>query len=300
MVYKDGSTKSLKTHAEVHHPKQWRDIVEQGSSQTKITDMCRPVTSIKKYAINSIRRKNLNRKLVRHIVKDLRPLNTVRLAGFKEFCLAMDPQYVLPTEKTLRTKLIPNIYKEVMDEVQKKLDKTKHCSITTDGWTSMAADKYNAFTVHYIDWEVGELQSKILECCNFEKRCTSENLANEITRVSKKYKIEEKISLAVADNAPDIQKGLELAEITKLGCFAHRFNLGAKYGIDNTEEIQDIKSKLSKIVRLTKVSANAKRALRDQQEKTGYLGKSNLFNVPSVECSPIRRGEKSTEGLVER
>ena len=239
--------------------------------------MCKLNTPIKKYAINSSRRKNLNRKLVKHIVKDLRPLNTVRLAGFKEFCLEMDPQYVLPTEKTLRTKLIPQIYKEVMDEVQRELDKTKHCSITTDGWTSMATDKYNAFTIHYVDWEIGKLQSKILDCCNFEKRCTSDNLAKEITRISEKYKIEDKISLAVADNAPDIQKGLELAGITKLGCFAHKFNLAAKYGIDNTEEIQDIKSKLSKIVRLTKVSASAKNALREQQEKTGYHGKSNFL-----------------------
>ena len=280
MVYKDGSTSSLTNHAKLFHPNEWKDVSEQGSSQSKITDVIKPdLKTIKKYPLKSIRRKALNRKLVRYIVKDLRPLSTVTSKAFRDFCLEMDSQYVLPSEKTLRTKLIPQIYKEVMAEIQKDLDKSKHCSVTTDGWTSKTADKYNAFTVHYVDWDIGKLKSKILECAYFDKSGTSNNLEEEVERINRKYKITEKVVLEVADNAPDIQKALDQAEVPKLGCFAHKLNLCAKRPIDTTEAIQELKSKLSKIVRLTKVSSNAKRALRDYQRKVGYTGKhlDNLF-----------------------
>ena len=264
-------------HAELFHATEWKDIKEQGSSQQKITDTLKSDIPIKKYPLKSARRRILNRKLVRHIAKDLRPLHTVNLVGFKDFCYEMDPQYVLPTRKTLTTTLIPKIHQEVMAEVQKDLDKTKHCSLTTDGWSSKATDKYQAFTVHYVNWDVGELKSKVLECSHSEGRGTSDNLAKEITRVTEKYKVKNKIALGVADNAPDIQKALDLAGITKLGCYAHRFNIAAKYAIDNTEEIQELKNKLSKIVRLTKVSPNAKNALREYQKKVGYKGKNLIY-----------------------
>lgn len=185
----------------------------------------------------------------------------------------MDPMYVLPTRKTLGKVLIPKIHEEVMAGIQKELDQTKHCSMTTDGWSSTATDKYQAFTIHYVNWDIGQLKSKILECRHFEKRGTSDNLSEEIDSVSEKYKLSQKIVLGVADNASDIQKALDLSGYTQLGCFAHKFNLGAKYAIDNTESIQDLKTKLSKIVRLTKVSPNAKKCLLEQQKRVGYKGK---------------------------
>ena len=279
MSQKSGTTTSLKQHAELLHAKEWKEISQEDCSQQKITDICKSSIPIKKYPLKSARRRLLNRKLVRHIAKDMRPLNTVNLAGFRDFCLEMDPMYVLPSRKTLTTKLIPKIHQEVMAGVQRELNKTRHCSLTTDGWSSKATDKYNAFTVHYVNWEIGELKSKVLECCSMEERGFSENLAKEITKVTEKYNIKNKIALGVADNAPDIQKALDLAGITKLGCFAHKFNLSAKFAIDNTEEIQDLKSKLSKIVRLTKVSPNAKKSLREYQRRVGYTGKNISISI---------------------
>ena len=186
---------------------------------------------------------------------------------------AFHPQYTLPTRKTLRTKLIPQIHQEVMAKVQRELDEVKHCSVTTDGWTSISADKYNAFTVHYVNWKVGELKSKVLECRPFEKSGTADNLEEELKEVTEKYKITKKIVLNVADNAPDIQKALRLFGCSKRGCYAHRFNLGAKYAVDNHAGIQDLKTKLSKLVRLTRISSKAKNALKECLKKVGYTGK---------------------------
>ena len=123
-----------------------------------------------------------------------------------------------------------------------------------------------------MDWSVGELKSKVLECCAFEKNCTSVNLEAEVRRIAEKYNITEKIVLDVADNAPDIQKVLSLFGAPKLGCNAHKLNIAAKYAIENYEEIQELKTKLSKIVTLTHKSSNAKNALKDCLKKVQYQG----------------------------
>ena len=98
------------------------------------------------------------------------------------------------------------------------------------------------------------------------------NLEAEVRRIAEKYNITEKIVLDVADNAPDIQKALSLFGAPKLGCNAHKLNIAAKYAIENYEEIQELKTKLSKIVTLTHKSSNAKNALKDCLKKVQYQG----------------------------
>ena len=266
-----GNTSTMTRHAQIHHKEEWKEI-EKSTKQPTISSMMNQKSPTKKYPLKSKKRDFLNRKLVRFIV-NLRPLYTVTKKGFKDFIAALDPQYVLPTRKTLRNVLIPKIHAEVMGKVQAELDEAKHCSITTDGWSSLATDKYNAFTVHYVDWKVGELKSKVLECSAFEEGGGSDNLEKEVRRVAEKYNVSKKIVLNVADNAPDIQKALQLFGSSKIGCFAHKYNIAAKYAIDNTPEIQDVKNKLSKLVRMTRVSPKAKKAFQDCLKKVGYKGK---------------------------
>ena len=75
--------------------------------------------------------------LTRFIVKGLNNVTIVRQPGFREFCKAMDPRYVLPTYRTLRHKFIPMLDKEVMDEVREDFKSVKHVALTSDGWSSM-------------------------------------------------------------------------------------------------------------------------------------------------------------------
>ena len=74
--------------------------------------------------------------LTKFIVKGLNTLTIVRQPGFREFCKAMDPKYVLPTYRTLRRKYIPMLDKEVMDEVREDFKTVKHVALTSDGWSS--------------------------------------------------------------------------------------------------------------------------------------------------------------------
>ncbi|RXN25828.1 pancreatic alpha-amylase-like protein [Labeo rohita] len=68
---------------------------------------------------NSIPKKRLDNKLLKMMVKDMQPYNTVKDEGFREFVYALDPR-----------KLIT--------------------SVTTDMWTSINTEAYLAVTAHFI------------------------------------------------------------------------------------------------------------------------------------------------------
>ena len=135
MSAKNGNTSALARHADFAHKDEWKEINEKSTSQTKITSHWKPTSEsvIKKYPLKSKERKRFNRLLVRFIAKDLRPLYIVTKPGFRDLLFGFDPRYVIPSRKTLRKKLIPEIHAETMGKVQKELDGTKHCCMTTDG-----------------------------------------------------------------------------------------------------------------------------------------------------------------------
>ena len=155
------------------NPKEWEKIVEQSNNQRTITSLFEKPDKddkVEKYPANSKRRQFLNRKVAAFLAIDMKTLNIVNGPGFRQLLHEFDPRYTLPTPKTLRKKLIPNLYAKCMGEIIKDLDDVKHCSLTTDGWTSVAGDKFTAYTIHYINWSAQEpvLKTKILECSPFE------------------------------------------------------------------------------------------------------------------------------------
>ena len=282
---KSGSTSSMKNHATSQHAKFWNEILDEEESkkakQPTIDNFVKSESKkVERYPVNSIKRKTLNRKLVKFIAKDMRPVSIVRNSGFQEFVRELDPKYVLPTTVTIRTKLLPMLYNESMKELGHQLENAKFVTMTTDGWTSANSDKYNAFTIHWVDWSKPEIKSKILECAPFEKRSTSIELEKELRRIIEKFHIKDKLVLDVADNAYDIQGALALVGIARLGCTAHKFNLAAKNVIDS-EKVSDLKSKCSQLVRTTKISANAKKVLHGCLKQVGIQGNNNFKSLVS-------------------
>jgi len=273
-------------HVRTHHPEKWNsEPDEKGPVQKTLPSLFSPKSSkIQKYKSNSVKRKKLNEKLVKLIAKDMRPLEIVRNKGFREFVAELDPNYTLPTTKTLREKLIPRVYNNSMTELLRDLKNTEHVALTTDGWTSTSTDKYQVYTIHYIDWSKNQpnIESKILECAAYEERSTSIELEKDLRRVTTKYEINDKLSLNVADNANDIQGALKIYGAPRLGCSAHKINLCAKTVIENLPVVKNLREKVSKIVQTTKVSPNAKKILRQCQTKVGMKVKKSLVSyVPT-------------------
>ena len=110
-----------------------------------------------------------------------------------------------------------------------------------------------------------------------DKKGTSIELEKELRRVTDAFKITHKVQLNIADNAGDVQGALKLFGAKRIGCSAHKINLIAKNAMKKFKRLENLKSKLTKIVRTTKYSPGAKRLLQECCQKVGILGKRFCF-----------------------
>ena len=92
------------------------------------------------------------------------------------------------------------------------------------------AESYCAYTVHYLNMDMGEITSKVLECSKFEDSHHSIHLTNDIKRVECKFRLEQKIINITADNASISKKVSEMLELIQMAVWhmARRRHLAEK------------------------------------------------------------------------
>ncbi|CAH2004378.1 unnamed protein product [Acanthoscelides obtectus] len=195
----------------------------------------------------SVRSKhNLDKKLLGLFIKDIQPFSVVDDIGFREFVLALNPSYELPSRHIISKTLIPALYEECLTNTKTIINTGRTFCITTDAWTTINNVSYVGVTAHFLDSEFN-FKSILLECSATDMRHTAENLAEDMKRVTRDWQIENRVIFAVADNAPNIQKALQQIGWRHMGCVAHTINLIVKDGIKN-DEILSVLEKIREIV----------------------------------------------------
>nr|CAI5848501.1 unnamed protein product [Callosobruchus analis] len=119
--------------------------------------------------------------------------------------------------------------------------------LTTDTWTSRNTDSFMGVTANFItDFEV---KSILLDVFLLKDAHSGINLANELRRVVREWEIENKILIAISDNAANIKKAIiEDLKWKHFGCLAHTLNLVAQDGLKVVEPLIDtVKSIVSQI-----------------------------------------------------
>ncbi|KAK3891023.1 hypothetical protein Pcinc_005057 [Petrolisthes cinctipes] len=225
------------------------------------------------------RKKNLNELLIKMIVKDLQPMSIVEDSGFRKFVHGLDARYVLPSRRELTRKHLPSMYNEVVKQLKEELRDTPSIAITTDIWTSRQTRGFLTVTAHYIssDWN---LKSAVLETARMKNDHTTENIAEELTRILKEWNILDKVYCITADNSANI-----VAAVTKfmhakhVPCFAHTLNLVVHDSIKHTEEIKSVQEKIKLIVSYFHHSVKATDKLSEVQEQTGVQQKKLIIDV---------------------
>ena len=89
------------------------------------------------------------------------------------------------------------------------------------------------------------MESCLLDCSKFGERHTQENLKQELIRITKEWKIEDKVELIVTDNAANIVNVVKLAKFKHLPCFAHTLNLVVQKGI---QKLKTLRQKVKAII----------------------------------------------------
>ena len=191
------------------------------------------------YPTSFARQKRLNNMLLKMIIKDMQPFSIVEDQGFQDFISAIDPSYKLPNRKMIARELLVDSYRDTIQKVTAIMDSVESVCLTTDSWTSVITENYLAVTAHFLNQDF-QLESCLLECSSFRERHTQENLKQELIRITKEWKIQDKVVLIVTDNAPNIVNAVKMAKFKHLPCFAHRptLNLVVQKGIVRLKPLQ--------------------------------------------------------------
>ena len=117
---------------------------------------------------------------------------------------AFDSCYILPSRKTFSSVLIPRLYNDVKEQnVLPNLEHAHATALTTDIWTSCAADQYIRVTVHFInkDWSMKCFTLKNQE---LPPPHDFSSIAQALEDIMQEWKKNEKVSAVVIDNATNV------------------------------------------------------------------------------------------------
>lgn len=221
-------------------------------------------------------KKVLDDKLLKLITTDLQPFSIVEDIGFRNYSYALNQSYILPSRKTLSNTLLPAKYEDIKLKTKDVLKHAKSVTLTTDCWTSINNDGFIAVTVHFID-DKFEVKSVLLEVGPCDVNHTSENLADELRRITTEWGVENKILLGMSDNAANIKKAIsENLRWRHLGCVAHTINLIVK---DALVPVEPLVAKVSAIVSHFKRSTVAKTKLDFYQTQNDKQPKKLIQSV---------------------
>lgn len=186
--------------------------------------------------------------------------------GFISFVKALNPSYELPNRQTISKTLIPGMYEKCRYNLKEVfLNQKPYVCITTDCWTSLNNDSFMAVTAHFVNNNF-EIKTALLSCAVFYESHTSENLVKELLAIGEEWGINDRVVLAVSDNAANIKSAIQKTGWKFLGCYAHTLNLI----VSDALKIQELKLTLDKaktIVSHFKRSTKANNKLIETQKK---------------------------------
>jgi len=149
--------------------------------------------------------KAIDQQLTKFIVKHYHPFSLVEESEFCNLIKMLAPNYSMPSRKTVSNNLLLQVYNDTFQKVSKNLQDASSVALTTDGWTSINNSSFIA--VHFINSET-KLCSRLLGCINFYEKHTAIELSNFLKNIAKEWKLENKISAVVTDNAANIKAAI--------------------------------------------------------------------------------------------
>ena len=267
------TTTNLKNHLQSAHPAEHDEMSgTPANKQPRLDGYFAPrVTS----ELSAARQEFCLKKLAFFIAKDMRPISTVEGVGFKEFCAALEPRFVVPCRATVSDRIV-KLYESTKEGVMASV-RDKPVSLTTDGWTSLATDAYVTVTAHWIsdDWN---MYNKVLQTAELKETHTAAHVGACIQRVLDGFGVEGGAVTAIAtDNAANYKNAVERhLDTVNIPCVAHTLNLAVRKGL-GVRAIETPVSRLKAAAAHFNHSTTDSYLLEAKQEMLG-LPKEKLIN----------------------
>jgi hypothetical protein len=154
------------------------------------------------------------------------PLALVENKGFKDFIYNIDPSFLMPTRKTIKSTGVPALKDLVFIKLKNQLQTIQYPNISVDGWSDATARSFNGYVCQGIDdqWNLLTLsvdfrhlpgkivikQSIKFNPFHFIKGShTGENIKIQYDDVIKSLDIEDRIIKVVCDQGANIKKAFK-------------------------------------------------------------------------------------------
>ena len=226
----DNSTGNFIVHLATHriieesHRRKMKEIQNNSGqlSQLHIDEIIRNNPDIKRCR---------DRKFVGILVKDNRPISMCSDEGFIEFIHEFDPNYQLPSDKTIQ-QLLAEAYNQIKAVLTKKLNESMiSCSITTDLWTARSRSGYIGVTCSFIDNNF-DICEAILAVQYVPYPHTGNNICKVLRDIISNWNLTGKVFTMTTDNGSNMVKaGKLMDELTRLPCTAHTLQLVVGKGL---------------------------------------------------------------------
>lgn len=244
---KSGNTTNMFHHLKQYHPLEHTEC-KKIQSQTSAGKVSRPPRTSEACASTSVaatqqqqtivsafsstvpydkktkRHKDITNAIAYCIAKDMLPISTVENKGFNKLIKVIDPRYDLPGRKHFSRTVLPRLYAECREMVEKELQTVSYFATTSDMWSSRTSEPYMSLTIHFIDKE-WNLQSKCLQTAYFPEDHTGEIIAPGLVEALASWGLSEDRQVCITtDSGSNIVKATSLNNWTRLQCFGHRLH----------------------------------------------------------------------------
>lgn len=177
------------------------------------------------------------------------PFSIVEHPTWIKFFKLLRPSYILPSRKTVSTKLLDSKFDDMETSLENKLKNSSNMHLQCDGWSNIR----NEAIINFIITTPEPVFVKYLDTKT--NRHTAEYICQEIIKVLEKYGPFKFLCL-IGDNAANIQKAFSLViekypHLISLGCLAHLLHLLCG-DILKTDSVRQFMSRVSEIIKKIK------------------------------------------------
>ena len=205
LSHSQSNTTTMIKHMKRYHDEQFQTSKQQKKGKRAAEDLNNPNDKQPKLGFflackakldpSSPKAQALTNKIARMIFMDMQPFSFVEDSGFRGVMAEAEPRFTIPSRQTFRYNVIPKLYNQAAQALQKKVEnfKVKYggnaiFSVTTDAWTSSATDSYITYTLHIVEDDLC-ISSYVLSTVNLTQRHTIHNLKAHLLQTLMKWKI---------------------------------------------------------------------------------------------------------------
>nr|XP_029714017.1 zinc finger BED domain-containing protein 4-like [Aedes albopictus] len=274
----------LKKHSEAY--RLYREKASEQKSSKSATDSSQPTIEDSfagslTWEHNSPKAKDVTKSVAEMIVLDHQPVSMVQDRGFVRLMAKLQPRYKLPCRKHFTTVVLPEMFEKCKKAIRNALPSDGgYMSFTTDIWSSPNNKAVISLTAHWFDEKGSIMQYAVLNASEFPGSHTGERIGIKMHEMLQNWDIgTAQVHLILRDNAANMQKGLNDAELPNVGCFIHTLQLAILDALECQKILKDALAKSRNIVTHFNHSPLACNKLSEIQENYGLPKRTLVQDV---------------------